>query len=133
MRGNSERGAGSYVVFTGSGIQSVRPDYEQEKTDRITQQVSNRVKKMLIRIEQDLDKAELAIGGKLHLLDTDNDGVISRKELQDAFKFLQNELSEDEMQQLQTMLGNTDLISVSKLEELRVSVAEEAVSKERPD
>ena len=31
--------AGSYVVFTGSGVESVRPVDEQEKTDQITQQV----------------------------------------------------------------------------------------------
>jgi hypothetical protein len=93
--------AGSYVVFTGSGIESVRPADEQERTDRITQHVSDRVKKMLIRIESDLDKAEEHIGEKLHLLDTDNDGVISKKELEDALKFLDQELTEEEMQQLQ--------------------------------
>ena len=89
------------MVFTGSGVESVRPADEQVKTDRITQQVSDRVTKMLVRIESDLDKAEENIGGKLHLLDTDNDGVISRKELEDALKFLDQELTEEEMQQLQ--------------------------------
>lgn len=111
--------AGSYVVFTGSGVESVRPQYEQETTDRITQQVSDRVKSMLIRIEADLDKAESRIGKKLHLLDTDDDGVISRSELQDALKFLQDELSPTEMEELQKMLGDTELISVAKLQELR--------------
>ena len=111
--------AGSYVVFTGSGVESVRPQYEQETTDRITQQVSDRVKSMLIRIEADLDKAESRIGKKLHLLDTDDDGVISRAELQDALKFLQDELSPKEMEELQQMLGNTELITVAKLQELR--------------
>jgi Ca2+-binding EF-hand superfamily protein len=81
---------------------------------------------MLIRIEKDLDAAESKIGDRLHLLDTDNDGVISRAELQDAFKFLQDELSEDEMQQLLKMLGDTEKISVSKLEELRSNVREDS-------
>ena len=52
-------------------------------------QVSDRVQTMLMRIEADLDRAESKIGDKLHLLDTDNDGVISKQELQDALKFLQ--------------------------------------------
>jgi hypothetical protein len=110
--------AGSYVVFTGSGVESVRPTDEQENTDKITQQVENRVKNMLIRIEADLDTAEDNIGQKLHLLDTDKDGVISREELQDALKFLQDELTPEEMNQLQNMLGDTEKISVAKLQEL---------------
>lgn len=111
------------MVFTGSGIESVRPTDEQENTDKITQQVENRVKNMLIRIEADLDKAEDKIGHRLHLLDTDKDGVISREELQDALKFLQDELSPEEMNQLQKMLGDTDKISVAKLQELRSGAA----------
>lgn len=81
--------AGSYVVFTGSGIESVRPVDEQEKVDRITQRVSQRVKRMLFRIEEDLDKADQSIGDRMHLLDTDNDGLISRRELEEALTFLQ--------------------------------------------
>ena len=120
---------GSYVVFTGSGVESVRPEDEHLKTDQVTQQVSDRVQKMLIRIEEDLDKAEAAIGGRLHLLDKDNDGVISRSELQQALSFLQEEVSEEEMHQLQTMLGDRELITVSELEELQSSI-DDAAKKE---
>uniref|UniRef100_A0A7S0S1J7 Mitochondrial proton/calcium exchanger protein n=1 Tax=Chlamydomonas leiostraca TaxID=1034604 RepID=A0A7S0S1J7_9CHLO len=62
--------------------------------------LSDRVSRMLTSIEKELDQAELKIGSRLHMLDTDQDGLISPDELANAVGFLREQLSPQEMQEL---------------------------------
>ncbi len=59
-----------------------------------SKRVGARVTKLLHSIEQELDKVEVKIGDKLKLLDTDQDGLVSRQELEAAFSFLRKQLGE---------------------------------------
>ena len=52
---------------------------------------------MLHSIEKELDVADAAIGESLHVLDTDNDGLVSTAELTKALGFLRSELGEEEL------------------------------------
>ncbi|GIL66070.1 hypothetical protein Vafri_19678 [Volvox africanus] len=64
-----------------------------------------RVTKLLHSIEQELDKVEVKIGDKLNLLDTDRDGLISRKELEAAISFLRKQLDPADLELLFQKLG----------------------------
>lgn len=55
-------------------------------------QLSERVSKMLHKIEKELDEVDASIGSKMHVLDTDDDGVISEAELLEAVSFLKEQL-----------------------------------------
>jgi LETM1 and EF-hand domain-containing protein 1 len=46
------------------------------------------------RIEKELDDAERTIGLKMHVLDTDNDGIITRQELLAALQFLKDNMDD---------------------------------------
>ncbi len=48
------------------------------------QALEERVGGILMRIEAELDDAEQTIGERLHVIDLDNDGLISRSELQEV-------------------------------------------------
>jgi hypothetical protein len=48
------------------------------------QALEERVSGILMRIEAELDDAEQAIGERLHVIDLDNDGLISKEELQEV-------------------------------------------------
>jgi len=50
-----------------------------------------------MRIEAELDDAEKTIGERLHVIDLDNDGLISESELQEALRFLKANLDEEEL------------------------------------
>eukprot|EP00892_Ulva_mutabilis_P004804 jgi/Ulvmu1/2696/UM014_0152.1 len=111
---------GSYMEFDGRTgmLEVVRPSGEVQAADEMTESVSKSVNDMLIRIEGELDRADSQIGEKLHVLDQDNDGMISRQELICALALLDTHLSPSEMAALTALLGDDEKISVSKLEEL---------------
>jgi len=67
--------------------------------------LTSRVSRMLSNIEAELDKVERSISGKMRLLDADNDGIISQKELEHAVRFLREQLSPEELQALYSHLG----------------------------
>jgi hypothetical protein len=62
---------------------------KKKKTGRTTKAVSNmelKLVKMLKQIEEDIDKEDASMGETMHLLDADNDGVISREELSNVLR-----------------------------------------------
>jgi LETM1 and EF-hand domain-containing protein 1 len=59
--------------------------------------LSARISSMLHNIEKELDAADQAIGSKLHVIDTDNDGVISPDELATAVGYLREQMSAEEL------------------------------------
>jgi LETM1 and EF-hand domain-containing protein 1 len=62
---------------------------------------------MLHNIELELDAADVQIGSKLHIIDTDNDGVISPDELATAVGYLREQMSPEE---LAGLLGELELL-----------------------
>ena len=64
------------------------------------QRLEERVSGILLRIEKELDQAEQAIGSNMHVIDLDNDGLISRKELEQAMRFLKKNLDEEDLKAL---------------------------------
>jgi hypothetical protein len=49
---------------------------------------------MLKDIEKELDNVELSIGNRMHVLDTDHDGIITQQELEHAFRLIKEQLGE---------------------------------------
>jgi hypothetical protein len=111
--------AGSYLEFEGSNreVTAKRPASE-EKKDAVTERMAESVKDMLIRLESELDATEHKIGQKLHLLDADNDGIITKQELLDACKMLRGDYSESEMQAVNKLLGGRETVTLEQLERL---------------
>ncbi|MEW5310737.1 MAG: hypothetical protein WDW38_002505 [Sanguina aurantia] len=70
-------------------------------------QLSERVSRMLHKIEKELDEVDASIGSKMHVLDTDDDGVISEAELLEAVSFLKEQLGEEDLALLFSKLGIT--------------------------
>lgn len=54
--------------------------------------LSERVTRLLASIEKELDSVESKIGGRMHVLDKDMDGEVSLDELQEAVRFLREQL-----------------------------------------
>lgn len=116
---SSLSGAGSYLEFGGATreVTSRRPASE-EKPDPATERMAASVKNMLIRIESELDATDDKIGAKLHLLDADNDGIISKQELLDACKMLRGDYSQSEMEAVNKLLGGAETVTLEQLEQL---------------
>jgi LETM1 and EF-hand domain-containing protein 1 len=78
---------------------------DREEESAAPKSLTDRVSKMLHDIEKELDNVEQSIGKKMHLLDTDNDGIISQQELEHAVRFLREQLSPEELEDLYAHLG----------------------------
>lgn len=91
------------LTFSGGNLQAVRPE---ELSDVLAHELfaprrlEERVNGILLRLEKELDQAEAAIGERLHVLDMDNDGLITAKELTDALQFLKANLDEQDLNAL---------------------------------
>ena len=79
-----------------------RANYDAQLCDR----VNERVNKMLAGVRKDLEEADETIGGKLHVLDTDNDGRISVEELKRVGGVLAEALDEDDQRELERILAD---------------------------
>lgn len=113
-------GSSPMLLFTSQGLRSTRPeDLPEGAEDAIPRRLSERVSNILHRIEKELDVADEQIGGKLHLLDLDNDGLVSHEELESAIKFLRDNLAEEDykmlLEQLNVVDGQQHKISVEQL------------------
>jgi len=104
------------MYFDMLGLQVVRPTTES-KDAMVTKQVSDYVSDILIRVEEDIDRAESKIGASLHLLDKNQDGMITREELQEAIAFVKDELDHDELESLLELLDNQESFSIKDLED----------------
>ena len=65
-----------------------------EEALSIPKRLNDRVSRMLKDIEKELDNVELSIGNRMHVLDTDRDGIITQQELEHAFRLIKEQLSE---------------------------------------
>lgn len=75
------------------------PPQVEEKL-KAPERLEERVSGILMRIEQELDAAEKQIGSNLHVLDLDNDGLISKEELDQALRFLKSNLDKEDLDAL---------------------------------
>jgi LETM1 and EF-hand domain-containing protein 1 len=71
-----------------------------EEKLKAPERLEERVSGILMRIEQELDAAEKQIGSNLHVLDLDNDGLISKEELDQALRFLKSNLDKEDLDAL---------------------------------
>ncbi|KAG1666318.1 hypothetical protein FOA52_004800 [Chlamydomonas sp. UWO 241] len=90
--------------FTGAAPAPTATE-EEEEGGAAPKRLTDRVSKMLHDIEKELDNVEKSIGSKMRLLDIDNDGIISQQELEHAVRFLREQLSPEELQDLYAHLG----------------------------
>ncbi|CAD7704609.1 unnamed protein product [Ostreobium quekettii] len=96
----SQRG-GASLRFTSRGLEAWRPaELPELPGDYISKKLEGKVSSILHRIEKELDYVDHQIGEKLHLLDTDDDGLISREELEAALGFLGEQLGQAELRHL---------------------------------
>lgn len=72
----------SALLFTGKGLEVLHPEDAAPAAaaakEVLPQRLSDRVSKILHRIEKELDEVDGKIGGKLKMIDVDGDGLISR-------------------------------------------------------
>ncbi|KAF5830338.1 LETM1-like protein-domain-containing protein [Dunaliella salina] len=67
--------------------------------------LNDRVTRMLASIEKELDAVESKIGTNMHVLDKDQDGVISKEEVEKAVSCLRDQLSSEDLNTLLCKLG----------------------------
>eukprot|EP00594_Rhizosolenia_setigera_P018174 CAMPEP_0178967436 /NCGR_PEP_ID=MMETSP0789-20121207/17592_1 /TAXON_ID=3005 /ORGANISM="Rhizosolenia setigera, Strain CCMP 1694" /LENGTH=1076 /DNA_ID=CAMNT_0020653043 /DNA_START=415 /DNA_END=3641 /DNA_ORIENTATION=+ len=73
------------------------PPQEQDKLDKSITSLKTKLDSMLGKIELQLSEAEEKIGDKLHLLDKDNDGILSNEELAQVLqKVFKREITPEE-------------------------------------
>ncbi|CAD7705180.1 unnamed protein product [Ostreobium quekettii] len=131
----SHRG-GASLRFTSKGLEAWRPaELPELPGDYISKRLEGKVSSILHKIEKELDDVDSQIGEKLHLLDKDDDGLISREELETALGFLGQQLGEPELRHLlEEMFGpdnSTSSIDVEQLMQMANKMLEE--SKTPPD
>ena len=102
----SARGAPSLVFRSSGAVAAERPrgggllEADTSAANLGAARLSGRVPAILARIERELDAVDARIGERMHVLDEDNDGVISEEELKRALGFLRESLGEDELRTL---------------------------------
>mmetsp|Transcript_17598 Transcript_17598/g.52868 ORF Transcript_17598/g.52868 Transcript_17598/m.52868 type:complete len:846 (+) Transcript_17598:182-2719(+) len=83
------------------------------------ERLSSNVSSILDRLESELDHVDSKIGESMHVLDMDNDGLISREELATAMSFLRSQLGEADLrhllEQLDAFDNNSQPIAVESL------------------
>jgi len=100
---SAARSSGGQLLFQGGSLQAPR-----ETPDQTAKALSTSLTDMLARIERDLDQVDAKLGERLRFLDKDNDGRISREELQAALQMLKEQVSEEETDQLLAVLNSED-------------------------
>jgi len=105
--GAAARGAPSLVFRSSGAAEAERPragsgllEADTSAANLGAARLAGRVPAILARIERELDAVDARIGERMHVLDEDNDGVISEEELKRALGFLRESLGEDELRTL---------------------------------
>lgn len=104
------------VVEDGEGEEK-RGWFRADNDFALCDRVNTRVQRMLEGVKRDLAIADGAIGEKLHVLDTDNDGRISLSELTRVGGVLADQLNDEDLAELQEIIKGFEVD-----EEGRISV-----------
>ena len=114
----SARGAPSLLFRSSGAATAERPrsgsgllESDTSAANRGAARLSGRVPAILARIERELDAVDARIGERMHVLDEDNDGVISEEELKRALGFLRESLGEDELRTLLERLQRAKVVA----------------------
>jgi len=93
--------AGAQLLFSGGKLIEHRPAEEPEDPDEsAASSLSNKVSKMLKRLDKELDSVEQKVKTTMKVVDKDDDGLVTRDELLGALGFLKEELGEEALQNL---------------------------------
>ncbi|CAL8464272.1 g3807 [Coccomyxa elongata] len=119
----SARGALT-LMFQRGNIKVEKPAVVKEVIGQ--KRLADKVTGILERIEKELDTVDTKIGEAMHILDTDNDGMVTQEELQTAMGFLKEQLGEDELRALLDRLNDWQQdgatpIDVAKLMQMAAS------------
>ena len=101
-------------------IQQLDDSVDSITVDTPTQKLATGVKALMTDLEKQLKAADSRIAGSLHLLDRDNDGIISAAELKAAFSRMKTNLPPQALQKLFDEL-DTDkdgLLNVADIEKI---------------
>jgi len=98
-------------LFSGKGLEiksSSQPQTDSSSAGAqsdSTERVTAHVTKLLHSIEHELDSMGSEIGNRMHVLDVDNDGVVTTDELEKALGYIRTQLDPEDMQLLYSLLG----------------------------
>ena len=98
----ASRGGASKLVFSSGGARTLRSASARDPLKKAlgAERLADRVPAILTRIERELDAVDARIGEKMHVLDTDDDGMITEAELRAALGFLRDQLGDGELRSL---------------------------------
>jgi len=103
------------VVDGESEVVEEEPESEE---DIVVARLKKRIENMVDKIEVQLSKAEIQIGDKLHLLDKDEDGILSQEEVVECLQqVLKREITNEEAEEL-FLAMDTDGDGVLTVQEL---------------
>jgi LETM1 and EF-hand domain-containing protein 1 len=71
---------------TENSTETVDEEEEEEPEDPVVARLKKKLESMVDKIEVQLTDAHIKIGNKMHLLDKDNDGILTREEMADALQ-----------------------------------------------
>lgn len=96
----------------------VEEEEPEAKEDSVVARLKKRIENMVVKIEVQLSKAEIQIGDKLHLLDKDNDGILSQEEIVECLQqVLKRQITNEEAEELAIAM-DTDGDGVLTVKEL---------------
>ena len=97
---------------TGSGGSSTRsgdPVGQKDTKDvQAREALSQRVTKVLRLLDEELDKVDDRVGDSLKLIDRDQDGIVTREEIEGALGYLREEFGEAELTEFLGRLRQSD-------------------------
>jgi LETM1 and EF-hand domain-containing protein 1 len=83
------------------GINKLEETDKEQEEDVVVAALKNRIEKMVDKIEVQLSDAQMKIGDKLHFLDKDMDGILSREEIVESLQqVLKREITIEEAEEI---------------------------------
>uniref|UniRef100_A0A7S2HMY0 Mitochondrial proton/calcium exchanger protein n=1 Tax=Octactis speculum TaxID=3111310 RepID=A0A7S2HMY0_9STRA len=97
-----------------------KPPTPEPSKDPVASLLEKKLGTMLAKLEVDLEKVDHEIGEKLHMIDLDNDGLLSAWELQKVFETVMHETPDVAAKKVKTLIADLDydmdgLVSVEDL------------------
>ena len=83
-------------------------DTKDSKASQAREALSQSVTKVIRRLDEELDKVDDRVGDSLKLIDRDQDGIVTREEIEGALGYLREELGEGELSEFLGRLRQSD-------------------------
>ena len=81
---------------------------KDSKASQAREALSQSVTKVIRRLDEELDKVDDRVGDSLKLIDRDQDGIVTREEIEGALGYLREELGEGELSEFLGRLRQSD-------------------------